>query len=291
MDRLSDILERVLIHQPHGRKDTFRIPEYDGSTDICYFLRQFRDIATASAWNPAAALLHLREALKGNAQECGNADTVEGVLEALQEKFGLSIREARNKITLLRKEGKTTLQEHAAEVTKLMNNAYQDLPQEHRQRLILDTFQNTINNTYMQRHLLAINPRDIKEAIKAGNEFLQIKNTNFPGSQIRAVEEMESSPIPEVQAIQTNPLDSLIKMVQQLTSEVSLIKESQKNLQSGKDVKTTDRNRTEHPGHFSNKPNVCWGCGQAGHSKRNCKMNPWNSQRSMTGNGSGPQQW
>jgi hypothetical protein len=296
MDRLHDILERVLVNQHPGRRDSFKIPEYDGQTDICYFLRQFQDITTASDWNPAASLLQLREALRGKAQECGNADSVEGVFEALQAKFGLSVREARNKITLLRRESKITLQEYGTEVSKLMNITYPELPVDHKQRLVLDTFQNTLNNTYLQRHLLAINPRTLEDAIRAGNDFLQIKNTNFPGSQIRAVEEGENVSIPEVQTIQTNPLDSLMKMMQQLTAEVSSIKETQRNIQAKRETRRIENNKNENQrqinnGHFTNKPPACWGCGQPGHTKRECNSNPWNTQRPFPGNGSGPQQW
>jgi hypothetical protein len=171
-----------------------------------------------------------------------------------------------------------------------MNTAYQDLPQDHRQRLVLDTFQNTINHAYLQRHLLAINPRTLKDAVRAGNEFLQIKTTNFPGSQVRSIDEMEYKPIPDVQAVQTNPLDSLVKMIQQLTSEVSSIKESQKNFQA-REIKKVENNKYRNPEQLNNRTNVCWGCNQPGHTKRECKVNPWNNPRSMSGNGSGPPQW
>jgi hypothetical protein len=290
MDRLNEILERVLLHQPQGRKESFKIPEFNGETDINYFLRQFKDITIASEWNSAASLLHLREALKGKAQECGNADTVEDVFEALQAKFGISAREARNKITLLRRDTRTTLQEHATTVSKLMNTAYNDLPQDHRQRLVLDTFQNTINHAYLQRHLLAVNPGTLEDAIRAGNDFLQIKSNNFPATQVRSVEEEEITPIPEVQAVQTNPLDALVKMVQQLTVEISSIKESQKNFQTKRDINKWENNK-RNPEQPNNKPNVCWGCGQPGHTKKECKTNPWSSSRPMPGNGYGPQQW
>jgi hypothetical protein len=300
MERLSEVLERVLLTQVPGRRDTFKIPEFDGSTDVSYFLRQFQDIMEANNWNRAAALLHLREALKGKAQDCGNADTTEGVFQALQARFGMSIREARNKLTLLKKENRTTLQEHAAEVSRLMNTAYQDLPPDHRHRLILDTFQSTLGNAYLQRHLLAVNAPTLEDCIRAGNEFLQIKTTNFPGPQVRIIEEGDEQ-TPMIQAVQNNPMEAMMKLLQQLTSEVSELKANQKvlppRLEVNKSMDDIARNGMRNPGqigqnNFNNKPDVCWNCGLSGHTKRFCRSRQWNGQRKTNpGNGSGPQQW
>lgn len=41
--------------------------------------------------------------------------------------------------------------------------------------MALETFSNILGNTYLQRHLLAIETRTIEDAVRAGNEFLQIQ--------------------------------------------------------------------------------------------------------------------
>ena len=66
-----------------------------------YFIQQFTDVADANQWNPAATLLHLREAPKDGARECGKANIVASVFAAVQAWFGLSVREARTKLTSL----------------------------------------------------------------------------------------------------------------------------------------------------------------------------------------------
>ena len=74
---------------------------------------------------------------------------------------------------------KTTLQEHAAEVEKLVNLAHTDLPAEYRTNMLVDVFSATLGNAYLQRHLLAVHAPTLELAVRAGNEFLQIQPTNF----------------------------------------------------------------------------------------------------------------
>ena len=296
LDRLGEMLERVLLNQsPRPRRDSFKAPEFTGQGDVAYFTRQFLDVAEANEWNPAATLLHLRDSLKGNAQDCGNAETVEGVLQALQARFGLSVREARNQLTALRKAPKATLQEHAAEVTRLSNVAYADLPVEHRHRLTLDIFQSSLGNAYLQRHLLAVNTPTLEEAVRAGNEFLQIKPTSFPNPHVHMIEDEEQE-FTNIKEVRTTPLDELKRMMEKLTGEIEILKKAQKEsvqFQTKPANPSTQINR--NPG-FTNsehlsKSVMCWTCGQPGHLKRQCRNNAWNQigQR-MTGNYTGPQQ-
>jgi hypothetical protein len=297
LDRISDLLGRLVTTQaPATRRDKFKAPEFDGTGDVAYFLRQFTDVMQANEWNPAATLLHIREALKGTAQACGNADTIEGVYNALQARFGLSVREARSKLSTLRKEAKTTLSEHATEVTRLMNVAYAELPSEHRQRMTLDMFQGTLGNAYLQRHFLAVDPRTLEDAVRTGSEFLQIKPASFPSSQVHIVE--EDVQMPDIQAVHTNALDTLMKMVQNLSSEIDALKNSQNRLATPVQevVRNPERVRRKAPGignvpRTASRPTVCWSCGQPGHTARACTTNPWETPRQrMSGNAMGPQQ-
>ena len=47
-----------------GRRDAFKTPQFDGTGVVNYFIQQFIDVADANGWQPAAAVLHLREALR-----------------------------------------------------------------------------------------------------------------------------------------------------------------------------------------------------------------------------------
>ena len=258
---------------------------------MSYFTRQFLDVAQANEWNQAATLLHLRESLKGNAQDCGNAETADGVLQALQARFGLSVREARCQITALRKNPKTTLQEHAAEVSRLANIAYADLPRDNKQRRILDLFQSTLGNAYLQRHLLAVNTPTIEEAVRAGNEFLQIKPMSMPNSNICTIEDDEEDRM-GVQEVRTTPIEEMIKTVKKLTEEIEELKNNQKiQISRQMNEQRRDNFRPNMRDITNAKATLCWGCGQPGHNRKQCKVNPWNRfQQQTTGNGLGPQQ-
>ena len=64
-DRLTEGLERLACrpmlpaHAPQ-----FKAPQYNGQGYVEYFISRFEEISDANGWEDAAALLHLREALK-----------------------------------------------------------------------------------------------------------------------------------------------------------------------------------------------------------------------------------
>ena len=122
-DRLTDILERLAMPQgpatPH-----FKPPRYDGTGDVETFIQQFRDVIDANQWPDAAALLHLRQALEGDAKDCGHPTELEEVFDNLRARFGLTPREARHRLNIEKKGFKTTLQEHASNIRSLVDVAY-----------------------------------------------------------------------------------------------------------------------------------------------------------------------
>ena len=96
-----------------------------------YLISRFEEISDANGGGDAAALLHLREALKENAEGCGRAPSVLAVYAALRARFGLSPREPISQLSTLWKEYRTSLQEHAVEVERLIAIAYGELPVEY----------------------------------------------------------------------------------------------------------------------------------------------------------------
>lgn len=264
MDRLAEVLNRLATQpapQPAApAREKFKAPVYDGIGDVNYFIQQFISIADANEWVEAVALIHLRAALKAAAQDCGKATTVAGVLDALRIRFGLTAREAKAKMVSLRRTQKTSLQEHAAEVERLVSIAYADLPDLHKEQMITDTFHTTLGDTSLQRHLLAVNTPTLADAVRAGNEFLHLRP--YPaGTAVRQLDQEDLYPEEEVQIskLGESPMSSLLKAVKKLTEEVERLK-------STPPKKNNDR---------ADLAGKCFGCKQPGHIRRDCPTNPW----------------
>ena len=113
--------------------------------------------------------------------------------------------------------------------------------------MALETFNATVNNAYLQRHLLAVNPQTLEEAVLAGGEFLSVRPASNPG--IRAVLE-EKEEAPEVQKVQSaevaepSQMEAVLKALQSLTQEVSLLK----NQASQGNQRTRDQERESKAG-------------------------------------------
>jgi len=275
--RLADVLERLWNdrdREPRTSKEPYRAPQFDGQGDVEFFIQQFQEVAAANEWGARATVLHLRRALQEGATDCGKPSTEEGIYNALRNRYGLSPREARARLSTLKKEYRTSLQEHAMEVERLVTLAYGDLPEVYRNGLALETFSNTLGNAYLQRHLLAVQAGTLGEAVRAGNEFLQVRTNADPGrSSIRAVDgEDDEEP---AAGTTKDTLSLLLQSMQQLTEAVG-------KLQAGTKARPRPGPKEEP------QKNSCWGCGKDGHRRQECPTRPW--RKPASGNGTGPQQ-
>ena len=155
--RLANALERI-----GGREwspaPAFKAPKYNGTGDVEYFLDQFNEVAEANRWDDTSTLIHLQESLKDEARECGRSPTLQGVEDRLRNRFGLTPREARAKLALCKKASKTSLRQHADDISRLVQRGYVELEAPQRRTLAVEAFINSLGNPALQRHLLAINP-------------------------------------------------------------------------------------------------------------------------------------
>ena len=276
-DRLTEVLERLAgrpVLPPPVQQ--FRAPQYNGRGDVEYFITRFEEVTEANEWRQGAALLHLRDSLRESAEDCGRAAHVQAIYAALRARFGLSPREARSRLSNLRKEFRTSLQEHAAEVERLVDIAYGDLPPEHRARMRMETFCNTLGYLPLQRHLLAVPIHTLEDAVRAGNEYLQMKPaSDRGGTNIRQVGDEEEEE--EVSSPTEKVLTTLMKTMLQLVEKVDQLQRPP--------TRTTPKGE-------SDKSRVCWECGKEGHLKRNCphQKTPQPTNQTVPGNGTGPQQ-
>ena len=169
-----------------GRQEHFKPPSFDGEGDVDLFIQHFQEVAEANRWNGMATLLHLREALQGGAREYGRPATTEEVFTALRSRYGLTPKEARSRLNGLKKEPRQSLHDHAIEIEKLVRKAFGELPEEVQTNMMLDAFCGSLGNATLQRHLLAIRPETLNEAVQHGQEYLQVKSDRGSGpSQVR----------------------------------------------------------------------------------------------------------
>ena len=275
------VMERQQMQQPPPPAQAFKAPRYTGVGSVEVFIQHFQDVAETNNWAPGAALLHLRGVLEDEARDCGAAGTVDGIFAKLRARYGMTPREARAKLTSIKKEFKTSLQEHASRIEELVQIAYPDMEEALRLEMSLDSFCNSLGLTALQRHLLAVRPESLQAAVLAGNEYLQVK-TNPAG--IRRVEDAENhsseedpvDPAPTAQAPATvqpvqmpstpsDPTAVFVTALAQLTQQMEAIQ----GLLAGKKA---DR-----------KPVTCWRCGKTGHVQRDCRVAVKAQQENLNG--------
>ena len=266
MGRLAEMLERMY-RAPAApvQRVMFEAPIYEGKGDVELFVRQFNDVAQANEWPRAAALLHLRRALREGATDCGRSETVEGIFNALRARYGLTPREARSRLTAIRRDSKTSLQEHSAEIERLVEVAYADIPVDLRRSMAVDLFSSTIGNGYLQRHLLAVHTPTLDEAVKAGNEYLQVPvGYRQPSQKVHMLEngrkeeeeeEEETMPKPTRQSTRLDPMVEMVKALTALTDKVEALGQPQRY----------EEIPTPRVG------NACFTCGETGHWDRECR--------------------
>lgn len=66
------------------------------------------------------------------------------------------------------------LHKRAIGVKRLVGLAYAKLPEQYRNRMAVETSCSTLDNAYLQRHLLAVETPTVEAAVQARNEFLQV---------------------------------------------------------------------------------------------------------------------
>ena len=105
--------------------------------------------------------------------------------------FGMTPREARAKLAMIKKHHKTSMQQHADEVSNLVLLGYAELGNPQQRHLAKESFTNSLGNPQLQRHLLAIAPPDLPTAVRACTEYLNIKVTRIGNVRQLGEDEVE----------------------------------------------------------------------------------------------------
>ena len=261
--RLVEAIKALVERQgrePGPALPVFKAPQFDGDGDVEYYIQQFIDVAAANQWTGPAQLLYLRESLREGARDCGKAPDVEGVFTNLRARYGLTPREARARLTVLRKEARTTLQEHATEVEHLVRVTDHGMNVDQQRDMAVETFASTLNHPALQRHLLAVDTPTLEVAVRAGGEYLQIRPSQS-GTAVRTVDD-ESSETDRVSPVTSESLmTTMIGVMQGLLSQLEKMAAKTEQGQAKKSQEKTAKK--------------CWGCQKEGHLRKNCPTQPW----------------
>ncbi|XP_067928949.1 THAP domain-containing protein 1-like [Watersipora subatra] len=79
------------------------------------------------------------------AESCGQAFGVEGIVDAIQAQFELSAQQAQAELSTLKKASQTSVQEHPMEIERLVSVTYPKLPEPFRRILAKEHFTKSLN--------------------------------------------------------------------------------------------------------------------------------------------------
>lgn len=170
--RLANILEHALGNNP---RNAFKPPCYDGKGDVELFIGKFADVIQANNWDANTAHLNLRLSLEKEAQECARGDNVADIFGNLRARYGLSQRQARDKLVVVRKEPGQNFHALGVEVLKLVRIAYPQMGQNHQEDIAVETIKRCIENRSLARHLLHGGPElnTVAGICRAADDYIQ----------------------------------------------------------------------------------------------------------------------
>ena len=110
--------------------------------------------------------------------------------EALRARFGLSQRQAKDRLMHLKRDGKLTFHEQAMDVQRLVETAYPRLSRLDREQMTIDHLLRSLDNRSLQRHMLTIMPDTVVDLVHAVEEYLAIGggDVRHPTVNARVVE-------------------------------------------------------------------------------------------------------
>lgn len=268
--------------QPQSPKP-FKAPSYSGTGDIDLFISQFQEVAEANRWSEPEAKLHLKLNLSGPATSCVDGTTTEEIFSNLQSRFGLTIRQAKEKLRSIRRSGSQDLHELGTEILRLTKLAYPNLSHIDQTDMALDAFTRSLDNVNLQRHFLATQPATLRQAIQSAEEFFQLGRDHKP-PRINSIQEEATTP--------TTPPDLLHECNAQLKQIIELLtKQLNPQPPTFPPFRPPSQNPQQNqpqPRPANRPPLACYEC-QGPHLRRNCPQVQPRSQQ-PAGNSQGPAQ-
>ena len=116
------------MNQP--QRQQIKAPKYDGIGDVEQFISGFEEIANTNEWTDQETLIHLRGSLSGKALGCGKGNNIETLLLNLRTTFGLTLKQARDKLEKIKKKSTQSFQEYGKEIKDYVEIAYPNMAEE-----------------------------------------------------------------------------------------------------------------------------------------------------------------
>ena len=146
-------------------------PRFDEHGDVHLFIKQFVEVAKLCGWDDQVALVQLRSSLERKAMDCARGDSLKEVFSRLLAMFGLTPLQAREKLHSLERKPSESYRAFGDRVDQLSQLAYGGLSPEVEKQLALEHFDCAIADPTLRRHLLAVKPGKLEDAIQAAEEY------------------------------------------------------------------------------------------------------------------------
>jgi len=249
--------------------DRYRLqpPTFGGDGDVEQFIKEFEDVAATAEWPVRVRVLQLRACLTGRARNFALGPDEAHILRALRARFGLTTEEASDQLQVMRRDRRTSLEDHANEVERLAQAAFGHATGDDRKRLVFNAFFRSVNHPDLQRYWLAAKVKSLDEALEMGKAYFQVeepRRANYAARQVAGDAE-EVPPTPQVAAAATpspeqTQLNMLMSMMKGLQATVTELQRNQTDRRAPRS--RDDPVRPPMP--------TCWECGMPGHVRRHC---------------------
>lgn len=249
MERLTELMGDAVLR---GRTEKFKPPKYDGTGDVEYFLQQFNDCRDANGWPAAASVLHLRGCLEKSATECGKGATVNEVSENLRARFSLTVRQARERLSNIRREPGQNLYALGDEVERLVGLSYPDMRPADRVIISIDALKRALDHKGLNRHLLAVQCNTVKAVVRSAEDYFQASGTTT-GSRHTVNALTEEGQCTNKEENETS-IQKLLKVVEQNSRLLAQLASTQ--------LKPSTTAKPQNSG--------CFRCGATDHWRRDC---------------------
>jgi len=262
------------------RQERIKLPKYKGDTDVELFLQQFHDICEENDWGAGTSLLQLRGALEGPAVECGRGDTVAEIERHLRASFGMTMRQARDKLANMRRAPGQSVHNLGVDNENLVRIGYPNMAPADRTDIAVETIKRALDHKGLARHLLSLRVGTVAEVVTAAEEYFQVGGgpTQMNRHPVSAINEQADLTASVDVEGKTSTLNKLMSTMEKTCELLNTFMQGQMVANtstpnpgaSGVAGNWRTANRPADNDNRRTEANSCFFCGERGHFKRNC---------------------